>query len=56
MIQRFDSFDTIDSPILEPLGEHHETMPSTPEETANYIRSEANKWGKLIKETGIKAN
>jgi tripartite-type tricarboxylate transporter receptor subunit TctC len=33
-----------------------ETMPSTPEETANYIRREANKWGKLIKETGIKAN
>jgi tripartite-type tricarboxylate transporter receptor subunit TctC len=33
-----------------------ETMPSTPEETANYIRREANKWGKLIKETGIKVN
>jgi tripartite-type tricarboxylate transporter receptor subunit TctC len=32
------------------------TMPSTPEETATYIRREANKWGKLIKETGIKAN
>ena len=33
-----------------------DTMPSSPEETANYIRREANKWGKLIKETGIKAN
>lgn len=32
------------------------TMPSTPEETATYIRREANKWGKLIKETGIKVN
>lgn len=31
------------------------TMPSTPEETANYIRREADKWGKLLKETGIKA-
>jgi tripartite-type tricarboxylate transporter receptor subunit TctC len=32
------------------------TMPSTPEETANYIRRETNKWGKLLKETGIKAH
>ncbi len=33
-----------------------DTMPSTPEETANYIRREADKWGKLLNETSIKAH
>jgi len=39
--------------VLE--GQGAEAVPSTPEEFGAFLKSEIAKWGKVIKEAGIKA-
>jgi tripartite-type tricarboxylate transporter receptor subunit TctC len=38
------------------LANGAEAVPSTPEEFERFVKSEIAKWGRVIKEAGIKAN